>query len=216
MSDKKSLLNNAPLPIRAYVALILGILFFSGIFAGQGGAFAWLDFSNLVGSFGDIFAEINFVGTGGFGARHGFLFALSLIPGIMLAMGAVSVAEHLQALLAAKRLLTPLLKPLMGLPGISGLALVTSLQSSDAGAAMTRELYQNNLITEKEKTVFAAFQFSAASSITVYLSMGSALFALISVPHLLPLCVILFYKIVGTNLMRLYLHFFKTEEDVGK
>lgn len=160
----------------------------------------------LSGSFGRIAEEFTFLGKGGSGARYGFLFALSLIPGIMLALGVVEVAERLQALRAAERLLTPLLKPLLGLPGEAGLALISSLQSSDAGAVMTRDLYDKGLINEKEKTLFTAFQFSSASSITVYLSMGSVLFPFLTVPHLLPLGVILFYKVVGTNLMRLYLH----------
>ena len=108
----------------------------------------------------------------------------------MLALGVVEVAERLDALRAAQRMLTPLMRPLMGLPGIAGLALISSLQSSDAGAAMTRELSEKGLISEVEKTIFAAFQFSSGSSITVYLSMG----------------LILFYKVVGMNLIRLYLH----------
>ena len=123
----------------------------------------------------------------------------------MLALGVVEMAERMQALHAAQKLLTPLMKPLLGLPGAAGLALISSLQSSDAGAAMTKDLHDKGLITEKEKTVFAAFQFSSASSVTVYLSMGVALFPFLAVPHLLPLGVILFYKVAGTNLMRLYL-----------
>lgn len=188
------------------MALLLTILFFSGVFSGRQGVLGCFDFSVLSGSFGLIAEEFTFLGKGGSGARYGFLFALSLVPGIMLAMGVVEVAERLQALRAAQRLLTPLLKPLLGLPGAAGLALISSLQSSDAGAAMTRDLYDKGLINKKEKTLFAAFQFSSASSITVYLSMGGVLFPFLTVPHLLPLGVILFYKVVGTNLMRLYLH----------
>lgn len=198
--------HDAPLSWRAYAALFLSILFFSGVFSGRQGILGCFDFSVLSGSFGRIAEEFTFLGKGGSGARYGFLFALSLIPGIMLALGVVEVAERLQALRAAERLLTPLLKPLLGLPGEAGLALISSLQSSDAGAVMTRDLYDKGLINEKEKTLFTAFQFSSASSITVYLSMGSVLFPFLTVPHLLPLGVILFYKVVGTNLMRLYLH----------
>ena len=132
----------------------------------------------------------------------------------MLALGVVEVAERLDALRAAQRMLTPLMRPLMGLPGIAGLALISSLQSSDAGAAMTRELSDKGLISEVEKTIFAAFQFSSGSSITVYLSMGLALFPYLSVSHLVPLGVILFYKVVGMNLMRLYLHLAARKEAV--
>ena len=198
--------DDEPLSWKAYAALCLTILFFSGAFSGAGGAWRCLDFSVLNGTFGTITQDITFLGKGGAGARYGFLFAVSLVPGIMLALGVVEAAQHLQALRAAQRLLTPLLRPLLGLPGAAGLALIASLQSSDAGAAMTRELYEQGLINEKEKTLFAAFQFSSASSVTVYLSMGVALFPFLTVSHLLPLGVILFYKVAGTNLMRLYLH----------
>ena len=197
--------SDRPLPLRAYIALALTVVFFSGALTGVTGALGCLDFTTVSGSFGHIAGEVTFLGKGGGGARHGFLFALSLVPGIMLALGVVEMAERMQALHAAQKLLTPLMKPLLGLPGAAGLALISSLQSSDAGAAMTKDLHDKGLITEKEKTVFAAFQFSSASSVTVYLSMGVALFPFLAVPHLLPLGVILFYKVAGTNLMRLYL-----------
>ena len=197
-----------------YVALVVVVLFFSGMFSEYTGLMSCLDFTVLNGSFGKIAENFTFMGTGGSGARHGFLFALSLIPGIMLALGVVEVAERLDALRAAQRLLTPLMRPLMGLPGIAGLALISSLQSSDAGAAMTRELSEKGLITEAEKVIFAAFQFSSGSSITVYLSMGLALFPFLSVSHLVPLGVILIYKIVGMNLMRLYLRMVTKKAEV--
>ena len=197
-----------------YVALVVVVLFFSGMFSEYTGLMSCFDFTVLNGSFGKIAENFTFMGTGGSGARHGFLFALSLIPGIMLALGVVEVAERLDALRAAQRLLTPLMRPLMGLPGIAGLALISSLQSSDAGAAMTRELSEKGLISEAEKVIFAAFQFSSGSSITVYLSMGLALFPFLSVSHLVPLGVILVYKIVGMNLMRLYLRMVTKKAEV--
>lgn len=171
-----------------------------------------MDFTTLNGMYGTISEKINFLGKGGFGAMYGFLFAFSLIPGIMLALGIVEVAEKLDALRAAQKLLTPVMRPLLGLPGSAGLALITCLQSSDAGAAMTKDLYDKNLITDKERLIFSVFQFSSGSSITVYLSMGVTLFPFLSVSHLIPLGVILFYKVVGTNIMRLYLHCIRCEK----
>lgn len=197
--------DDGPLPWSAYAALVLTVLFFSGVFSDEQGVLGFFDFTVLSGSFGTIAEEFTFMGKGGSGARYGFLYALSLVPGIMLALGVVEVAERMQALRAAQRLLTPLMKTLLGLPGAAGLALISSLQSSDAGAAMTRSLYENGLITLKEKIVFTAFQFSSASSVTVYLSMGVVLFPLLSVPYLLPLGVMLFYKVLGTNIVRIYL-----------
>jgi nucleoside recognition membrane protein YjiH len=205
MAENLAPADGSPVRWTGYVALVFVVLFFSGAFSECTGLLSCLDFTVLNGSFGKIAEGFTFMGKGGSGARHGFLFALSLVPGIMLALGVVEVAERLDALRAAQRLLTPLMRPLMGLPGIAGLALISSLQSSDAGAAMTRELSEKGLLTEAEKVIFAAFQFSSGSSITVYLSMGLALFPFLSVSHLVPLGVILFYKIVGMNLMRLYL-----------
>lgn len=196
-----------------YIVLILVILFFSGLFSSSAHWWGFLDFSTLNGMFGTISDKTNFLGKGGFGAMYGFLFAFSLIPGIMLALGVVEVADKLDALRAAQKLLTPVMRPLLGLPGSAGLALITSLQSSDAGAAMTKELYDKKLLTPKECLIFASFQFSSGSSITVYLSIGVALFPFLSVSHLIPLGVILFYKIIGTNLMRLYLHFIGYNEN---
>ncbi len=205
MPDRVALTDAGHVSWTGYAALIIVTLFFSGAFAGSPGWLGWLDFSTLSGSFGKIAEAGDFLGRGGTGARHGFLLALSLIPGIMLALGVVEVADRLGALRAAQKLLTPLMRHLMGLPGAAGLALISSLQSSDAGAAMTRELSDRGLVTEAEKVIFRAFKYSSGASITVYLSMGVALFPFLTVSHLAPLGVILIYKVVGMNLMRLYL-----------
>jgi nucleoside recognition membrane protein YjiH len=123
----------------------------------------------------------------------------------------VEVADHLGGLRAGQKLLTPILRPLLGIPGIAGLALVTSLQSTDAGAGMTRMLRESDCITEREKTIFAAFQFSAGGTIVNYLSSGAALFSFLSVPIIVPLILIFAMKFVGANLMRLYFNRFIKE-----
>ena len=67
--------------VGAYVALIITILFFSGLFYNIDG-YKWLgsfDFTTLAGGFGKI-DGLTYIGKGGFGARQGFLFALSLFP----------------------------------------------------------------------------------------------------------------------------------------
>ncbi len=204
-------------PLRAYIALALVTLFFSGWFADSTGWLGFLDFSALNGRFGTMAGTVQgtvstFVGKGGSGACYGFLFALSLIPGVMLALGVVTLAEGQGALLAAQRIMTPLLRPLLGLPGAAGLALISSLQSSDAGAVMTRELYERKFITDHERSVFGAFQFSSGGTIINYLTSGLALFPLLSVPLIKPLGVILLCKIFGTNLMRLYLYLVEDRE----
>ena len=161
-----------------YIVLILTILFFSGIFSSAEGPIKALDFTNISGSFGSL-GEISedagtlaadFRGTGGSGARDAWLFALTLVPAVMLALGVVKVVEFLDGLRAAQKLLTPLLMPLLGIPGICGLTLIASLQSTDAGASMTAELAQEGMINERQKTIFACFQFSAGDTLTNYLS----------------------------------------------
>ena len=217
MTEKHSFLQQyaeQPVPLRGYIALILIILFFSGWFANSKEWFGFLDFSTLNGTFGKLpGSEKSIALQGGYGARHGFLFSLSLIPGVMLALGAVAVAEKLDALRAAQKLLNPIMRPILGLPGIAGLALIGSLQSSDAGGAMTRDLYDKKLLTEAELSTFGAFQFSAGSSITVYLTIGIALFPYLSVSFATPLGVILLCKILGTSLMRLYLKYMDKKEN---
>jgi nucleoside recognition membrane protein YjiH len=196
-----------------YIALIFAIIFFSGLLANMTGWVTAFDFNTINGQFGVIKESVksNFMGHGGFGARDGFIFALGLIPAVMLALGVVEVADHLGGLRAGQKLLTPILRPLLGIPGIAGLALVTSLQSTDAGAGMTRMLRESDCITEREKTIFAAFQFSAGGTIVNYLSSGAALFSFLSVPIIVPLILIFAMKFVGANLMRLYFNRFIKE-----
>ena len=85
-------------------------------------------------------ATTSFRGKGGSGAIDGFMFALTLVPTVMFALAMITVFEYYGALRAARRLLTPVLRPLLGLPGSATLALIASLQSTDGGAALTRQL----------------------------------------------------------------------------
>ena len=141
----------------------------------------------------------------------GFLFAFGLAPGVMLALGLIEVVEHYGGLKAAQKLMTPILKPILGIPGVCGIALVSSLQSTDAGAGMTKALYNEGLITDNERLIFSAFQFTAGGLITNYLASGSALFGFLTVPIALPLAVLFLMKIFGANIMRLYVNRFCKE-----
>ena len=79
---------------------------------------------------------------------------------------------------------------------------------------MTRMLRETGCITEKEKTVFCAFQFSAGGTVgtvTNYLASGAALFGFVTVPIALPLVLIFVLKIFGANLVRIYLNRFEKE-----
>lgn len=208
----------------AYFTLIFAAVFFSGLLSGN----TWygvFDFTTLNGAFGRVVgsASLNgdtlattgstFRGTGGNGAMDGFLFALGLIPGVMFALGTINVLEHYGALRAARRLLTPLLRPLLGVPGTAGLALIGSLQSTDVGASLTRNLADEGQITGDERDVFAMFQFSAGAMITNFFSSGAILFTLMladgssAVPTSIGACICVMFvmKIVGANMLRLVL-----------
>lgn len=234
--------------IGAYIALIFAIIFFSGIsvsppakqlgeFIAQAvnvepkvvhDIFSVFDFNTLNGKFGQVAASgegsTNFAGKGGVGARQGFMFALTLVPTTLLAMGVIAVLEHYGALDAMRRLLQNVLRPLMGVPGDTGLAMIASLQSTDAGAALTRGLYEEGKINARERDIFSMFQFSAGAAITNFLSSGASLLALTmvvdgqtqNVPASIGLClaVIFIFKFAGANLMRLYLNLNDKKQEV--
>jgi len=234
--------------IGAYIALIFAVIFFSGISVSKPArefgtviaakldvepkkvhdVLSVFDFGTLNGEFGKVLLPAKadkpgenpgkFSGADGFGARDGFMFALTLMPTTLFAMGIIAVLEHYGALEAMRRLLQRILKPLLGIPGDTGLAMIASFQTTDAGAALTRALYDEGKISERERDIFAMFQFSAGATITNFLSSGAALLALTAVaangeaekvPTSIGVClaVMFIFKFVGANLMRLYLTF---------
>ena len=194
--------------VGAYVSLFLAISLFSGVFYKMPEGWTWLsafDFTTLIGKFGTVFESINFVGKGGVSARQAFVFALSLVPGVMLALGLLEVLSHYGALRAAQQLMTPLLRPILGVPGNTGLALITDLQSTDAGAALTKGLADTGLITKQNLVVMCAWQYAGAGLINNYFSIASALFAAFLVPVWLPLVIMFALKFVGGALTRFVL-----------
>ena len=202
--------NGSKVGIGAYIALAVAILFFSGLFMKVEGM-KWLsafDFTTLGGSFGTMKdpAKNTFIGAGGVSAKAGFLFALSLAPTVMLALGCLEVLTHYGAIRAAHKLLTPLLHPLLSLPGKTGLALITDLQSTDAGAALTKELYDEGEINKKELTIMGAWQYSGAGLINNYFAIGSALFTVLKLPIILPLLLMFAFKFVGGIFVRFVLN----------
>lgn len=193
----------------AYVALVVAIIFFSGVLMKVDGM-KWLsafDYTTLIGKFGTMSTPTaTFVGKGGISARNGFLFALSLVPSVMLALGCIEVLAHYGAIRAAHKLMTPLLRPLLGVPGLTGLALITDLQSTDAGAALTKALYDDGDITKKELVIMGAWQYSGAGMINNYFAIGSAVFSYLTVPVILPLGIIFVFKFVGGAFVRTILN----------
>ncbi len=192
--------------IGAYIALALAVVLFSGVFYKMPEGQKWLgafDFTTLIGHFGTIAGSKNtFAGAGGDSARAGFLFSLSLIPGVMLALGLIEVLAHYGALRAAQVLMTPFLKPILGVPGYTGLALVTDFQSTDGGAALTRALYDEKRVTQKQLITICAWQYAGAGCINNYYSTVSALFPMFVCPVWIPVIIIICLKFVGGALIR--------------
>lgn len=198
----------------SYAALLFALVVFSGAFAKAPGAWSLLDFNTLTGSFGSLVGPNGknaiFRGQGGTSARDALMYAMSLWPAIIVALGIVSIVDGYGGLRAAEKLITPLFKPLMNIPGICGLAFITSLQTTDGAAAMTRELYEQGHIDDYERTLFCQLQYSANGTITNYFGSGSAFFASMGeagVPIFVPLIVIFLCKFMGVNLLRLVIHF---------
>ena len=208
--------------IGSYIALAFAVVFFSGLAASS----QWwgiFDFTTLNGGFGRLVSGVteksgeistamaNFRGKGGSGAIDGFMFALALVPTIMFATAMIAIFEHYGALEAAERMLNPILRPLMGLPGSCSLAIIASLQSTDAGAVLTRTLKDSGEITENETYIFSAFQMTADAAIGNFLATGIVFFSLraadgsLVVPTTIGVClgVILLGKVFAANVMRL-------------
>lgn len=220
----------------AFLSLALAIAFFSGLFASE----HWwgiLDFATLNGAWGQLVktiaqdgagglhaASATLRGAGGTGAIDGFAFAFTIAPTVMFSIAMVTVFERYGALDAARVLLTPLLRPLIGIPGAAALALISSLQSTDGGAALTRRLRDEGALTWRETHIFAAFQMASNALIGNFLASGTVLYFLKdsagspAVPASLgfALVLVLGFKIVAAQLMRLFLLKKKTEEADGK
>ena len=210
MGDNKTPKNETPkLKVGwvGYAAIFLAIILFSGIFSSSVSWFIVCDFNVLNVIFGSISLGADnalYVRVvGGTGARDGFLFAIELIPAVILALGIVNVIDGLGGLRAAQKLMTPILKPLLGIPGITALASIANMQSTDAAAGMVKELYDQGEITDNERSILIAYQTSASAFITNYFSSGAAVFSFMLAPIIVPIIVMFVFKIIGGNLMRL-------------
>lgn len=201
-------------PWYGYLALIGTIIFLSGVFKSSEGPLKAFDFLNAVGEFGNM-GEIvegsgtlakNFKGIGGTGAKDAFLLALTIAPSIIAAFGVVEVCKEFDGLSAGEKLLSPILKPIIGIPGSAGVALVTSLTSSDAGAALTNSLYAEGYLTEKERLIFTVFQFSSPTLLLNFFAIGVASLGIYIGKYVnIAFLVIFFFKIFGATIARIYI-----------
>ena len=83
MEEKKA--KSEKVGVGAWIALIVLILILSGAFRTMDGPIKVLDFTNLSGAFGTIGdTGANLIGSGGTGAKDGFMAGFNLIPAVML------------------------------------------------------------------------------------------------------------------------------------
>ena len=192
--------------IKGWLALLVLCIMFSGVLKNVEGPLKALDFSNLVGAWGKIGESgQNFIGKGGTGAREGMMQALSLIPAISFAVAIIEVVTQLGAIDAGVKVFTPLLRPLLGIPGECGIAFVSSFTSSDVGSVMTRDLYNEGKISEKERAIFTAYQYAGSAVVLNTINTQAALLPIILFATG-PVIVVLFVcKLLGANLVRLIL-----------
>lgn len=198
---------------KGWLSLIFICVSFSGLLAMDKLADTpWraIDFSVIVGKFGTIAGSKNiFQGAGGIGAREGFLFTLTLIPTVMLALGFIQVCESLGALRAAEKLFRPFLRPFLNVPGVAGLAFVSSFTSSDVGAVMTKELVDNKMMSDDERTIFVSYQYAGSAVVTNTFGTGAPLLPISVLPVGVIIALIFVCKVFGAMLVRCYISYYR-------
>lgn len=202
--------------VGGYVALIIAVLVFSGIFKDNPGPLRVLDINTWVGQFGSIVegAAPGIMGKGGSGVRNGFFQSLTIAPSIFMSVTFITIIEHYKGLDAARYLLTPLLRPFMGFSGGAALSMVSNWQSSDTGAAVARGALDAGAITPKERDILMCSEFVGAALIGMMFSNGALLFPYLTVAPGVLLAICFLMKVLAANLMRAYIYFF--EEKQGK
>ena len=202
--------------IVAWISLVVLIVVLSGVFRTSDTPLKVLDFTNLSGSFGTIGdTGANFLGSGGSGAKDGFMAGLNLIPAVMLFCGLLGVFEQLGAFKASNILFSPLLRPILGIPGHAGVAFLSSFTGSDVAAVMTRDLYDEGKMTDDERTVFVAYQYAGSACINNTITGGAPLLAICPIALGAIIVIEFICKLIGANLVRLVL-FFSRKKRAGK
>lgn len=194
--------------IGGYISLLIAVLFFSGIFGKMEGPLRVLDLQTLIGEFGTIAegARPGIMGAGGYGVRGGFFQSLTIAPGVFMAVAFVTIIEHYKGLAAAQKLLTPISKPILGVPGSATLAIVSNWQSSDTGAAVARDLLDKGVISEKERDILLSYEFVGAAIIGMLYSNGALLFPYLTVAPGVILLLVMVLKFLAGNMMRIYVN----------
>lgn len=198
--------TNDKVRLSGWIALFLFIMVFSGACKALGEQFNWpwlsiFDFNTLNGKFGQ-----TLTGSGGFGARQGFMEGFVIFPTAMFALGILEVCEHYGISRAAETVFAPFLKIFLGIRGVCGMAFVASLNSTDVGAAMTRALSDEKQIEDDEKTIFVGFQFPGSATLVNTFGIAAPLLPITVISPIAIVGMILVGKFIAANLVRLAVH----------
>lgn len=202
--------------------MVFTIIVLSGVFSKSTTPLAVLDFSNFLGEFGKLGTLTegsgtlapNFKGTGGFGAKGGFLIVLTIAPAIIVALGIIEVCVDFKGLVAAEKLFSPVVKPLLGLPGAATVSIISSLTSSDAGAASVKAFYDEGYLNNRQRLILTVFQFAAPSILINFFALGTPLAPYVGEYLGLALLVVIVMKFVGAILFRVFSYFFLNKQEV--
>lgn len=138
---------------------------FSGMFAKSTEWWRVFDFTVLNGAFGQINAAgdtaVSFRGSGGWEPKTASYSRLSWHLPSFFHSGLFPSPKD-WGLRAAQQLMTPVLRPLLGIQGVCSLALIANLQNTDAAAGMTKEMAEEGIITEQERAILPAGKPAAA------------------------------------------------------
>ena len=200
---------------KGWLSLAILVISLSGLLTKAAPPWKAFDFMVLMGNFGEVSKGVIFAGKGGAGARDGFMFAITLIPTVMFALGIIQVAESLGALHAAEIIFRPLLRTMMGIPGVSGLAFVSSFTSSDVGAVMTKGLVEDKLMSDDERTIFVAYQYAGSACVANTFGTGGPLLPISVLPIGVIILLIFIVKVIGANLVRFYLKWETRKKQAG-
>ena len=79
------------------------------------------------------------------------------------------------------------------------------MTSTDVGAALTKQMYENGQINDKERSIFVAYQYAASGVVTNTFDCGAPLLGIAVLPVGIILAVEIIVKIIGANIVRFYL-----------
>lgn len=109
------------------------------------------------------------------------------------------------AMEAARRIFSPILKPVWGFSGTAGVAFIASFTSSDITAVMTKKLYEEGKLTDDERTIFVSYQYASSAVIGNVISTQAPLLPIILYPMGAVIVILVVFKLFGSTCMRLWI-----------